>query len=62
MATARRGGLDLLHERDDGHAGQRGGDGDGEGRREKYHLLHDGFPKLGAPHMIVLVCFAQRVG
>jgi len=26
MATARRGGLDLLHEGDDGRAGQRGGE------------------------------------
>ena len=42
-----------------------GGDGDGdddEGRKEKYNLLHEGFPKLGAPHTVVLVCFVQRVG
>ena len=31
-------------------------------RGEKYNLLHEGFPKLGAPHMVVLVCFAQGVG
>jgi len=31
-------------------------------REEKYNLLHEGFPKLGAPHMVVLVCFAQGVG
>jgi len=42
---------------EDDRAGQRGGDGDGE-RREKYNLLHEGFPKLGAPHTVVLVCFA----
>ena len=29
---------------------------------EKYNLLHEGFPKLGAPHTVVLVCFAQGVG
>ena len=29
---------------------------------EKYNLLHEGFPKLGAPYMVVLVCFAQGVG
>ena len=29
---------------------------------EKSNLLHEGFPKLGAPHMVVLVCFAQGVG
>ena len=42
--------------------GQRGGvdgGGDGEG---KYNLLHEGFSKLGAPLMVVLVCFAQGVG
>jgi len=38
--------------------GQRGGDGDdGEGRREKYNLLYEGFPKLGASYTVVLVCF-----
>ena len=45
--------------------GQRGGDGGGdndEGRREKYNLLHEGFPKLGAPLTVALVCFAQGVG
>jgi len=31
-------------------------------RGEKYNLLHEGFPKLGAPHTVVLVCLAQRVG
>ena len=31
-------------------------------RGEKYNLLHEGFPKLGAPHTVVLVCFAQGVG
>ena len=25
---------------------------------EKYNLLHEGFSKLGALHMVVLVCFA----
>ena len=29
---------------------------------EKINLLHEGFPKLGAPHTVVLVCFAQGVG
>ena len=29
---------------------------------EKSNLLHEGFPKLGAPLMVVLVCFAQEVG
>ena len=29
---------------------------------EKSNLLHEGFPKLGAPLMVVLVCFAQGVG
>ena len=29
---------------------------------EEYNLLHEGFPKKGAPHMVVLVCFAQGVG
>ena len=29
---------------------------------EKSNSLHEGFPKLGAPLMIVLVCFAQAVG
>ena len=59
MATARRGGLDLLHEGDDGRAGQRGDndDGDGEGRREKYNLLYERFSKLGALLTIVFVCF-----
>ena len=40
--------------------GQRGGDdgGDGEGRRERYNLVHEGFPKLGAPHTVVLMYFA----
>ena len=46
---------------EDDRGGQRGGDGD-EGRREKYNLLHEGFSKLGAPHKVVLVCFAQWVG
>jgi len=46
-----------------GRAEQRGGsDDDGEGRREKYNLLHEGFPKLGALFTVVLVCFAQGVG
>ena len=31
-------------------------------RGEKINLLHEGFPKLGAPHTVVLVCFAQGVG
>jgi len=35
MATARRGGLDLLHEGDDGRAGQRGGDSDDDGERKR---------------------------
>ena len=42
--------------------GQRGGDADGdddgEGRREKYNSLHEGFPKLEVPYIVVLVCFA----
>ena len=44
--------------------GQRGGygGGDGEGMREKYNLLYEGFLKLGAPVTIVLVCFVQEVG
>ena len=45
--------------------GQRGGNGsgdDGEGRREKYNLLHEVFLRLGAPHTVVLVCFVQWVG
>ena len=25
---------------------------------EKSNLLHEGFPKLGAPFMVILVCFA----
>ena len=29
---------------------------------EKSNLLHEGFPKLGALHTVVLVCFAQGVG
>ena len=29
---------------------------------EKSNLLHERFPKLGAPLMVVLVCFAQGVG
>ena len=29
---------------------------------EKSNLLHEGFSKLGAPHMVVLVCFAEGVG
>ena len=29
---------------------------------EKSNLLHGGFSKLGAPLMVVLVCFAQGVG
>jgi hypothetical protein len=29
---------------------------------EKYNLLHERFPKLGAPLTVVLVCFAQGVG
>ena len=29
---------------------------------EKSNLLHDEFPKLGALHTVVLVCFAQGVG
>ena len=31
-------------------------------RGEKYNLLHEGFPKLGASLTVVLVCFAQEVG
>jgi hypothetical protein len=31
-------------------------------RGEKYNLLHERFPKLGAPLMVVLVCFAQVIG
>ena len=31
-------------------------------RGEKSNLLHEGFLKLGAPLMVVLVCFAQEVG
>ena len=31
-------------------------------RGEKYNLLHEGFPKLEAPHTVVLVCLAQGVG
>ena len=29
---------------------------------EKSNLLHEGFPKLGAPLIVILMCFAQRVG
>ena len=29
---------------------------------EKSNLLHEGFLKLGAPIMVVLVCFTQGVG
>ena len=29
---------------------------------EKSNLLYEGFPKLGAPLTVVLVCFAQWVG
>jgi len=29
---------------------------------EKSNLLYERFPKLGAPHTVVLVCFAQGVG
>jgi len=36
MATAAaQGGLDLLHEGEDGGAGQRGSDGDGKRRKKK---------------------------
>ena len=28
---------------------------------EKSNLLHEGFPKLGAPLIVVLVCFAQGI-
>ena len=38
---------------------QRGG---GEGKKEKYNLLHEVFLRLGAPHTVVLVCFVQGVG
>jgi hypothetical protein len=31
-------------------------------REEKYNLLHERFPKLGAPLTVVLVCFVQGVG
>ena len=31
-------------------------------RGENSNLLHEGFPKLGAPLTVVLVCFAQGVG
>jgi hypothetical protein len=30
-------------------------------REEKYNLLHERFPKLGAPLTVVLVCFTQGV-
>ena len=33
--------------------------GNDERRRRKSNLLYEGFPKLGAPLMVVLVCFAQ---
>ena len=41
-----------------------GGDGDDDdkGMREKYNLLHKRFPKLGALHIVVLVCFAKGGG
>ena len=29
---------------------------------EKSNLLHEGFPKLGAPLTVALVCFTQGVG
>jgi len=29
---------------------------------EKSNLLHERFPKLGAPFTVVLVCFVQGVG
>ena len=53
-------GIDLLHEGEDGWAGQCGGDGDDE-RRRKFNLLHERFPKLGALLTVVLLCFAQGV-
>jgi hypothetical protein len=31
-------------------------------RGEKYNLLHERFPKLGAPLTVVLVCFSHGVG
>jgi hypothetical protein len=31
-------------------------------RGEKYNLLHERFPKLGAPFTVILVCFAQGIG
>jgi hypothetical protein len=34
----------------------------GDKKRENSILLHEGFPKLGAPFTIVLVCFAYGVG
>jgi hypothetical protein len=35
---------------------------DGNKKIENSILLHEGFPKLGAPLTVVLVCFAQGVG
>ena len=32
-----------------------------EGGEKKSDLLHEGFPKLGAPLTVVLVCFVQGV-
>jgi hypothetical protein len=35
---------------------------DGDKKIENSILLHEGFPKLGAPLTVVLVCFAHGVG
>jgi hypothetical protein len=35
---------------------------DGDKKRENSILLHERFPKLGAPLTVVLVCFAHRIG
>ena len=42
--------------------GQRGDDGDDDIERGKTNLLHEGFPKLGTPLTVVLVCFTHVVG
>ena len=52
------GHLPMVEKSEVDRAGQRGGDGDGDDEEGKYNLLHEGFPKLGAPHTVVLVCFA----
>jgi hypothetical protein len=35
---------------------------DSDKKRENSILLHEGFPKLGASFIVVLVCFAYGVG